>query len=114
MAVAGGRIVQALGAFAGPVLARAMGRDLYAREHSARMLSTLILIKAVAPLLGPLLGGQLRKLWSLRSIFFSLAGVDVLTVGIAGDFTRLPPNQGASELLWLDGWLMERHGPCDG
>lgn len=62
-----------------------MVRDLYAREHSARMLLTLILIKAVAPLLGPLLGGQMLKLWFLHTFFFSLAGVDVLTVGIAGD-----------------------------
>ena len=38
------RVIQALGACAGPVLARAMVRDLYARERAAQMLSTLILI----------------------------------------------------------------------
>ncbi|WBI81547.1 Bcr/CflA family multidrug efflux MFS transporter [Pseudomonas aeruginosa] len=76
----GWRVVQALGACAGPVLARAMVRDLYAREHSARMLSTLILIMAVAPLLGPLLGGQMLKLWSWHAIFWSLAVVGVLTM----------------------------------
>ena len=36
-----------------------MVRDLYACEIGARVLSTLILIKGVAPLLGPLLGGQI-------------------------------------------------------
>lgn len=54
----GWRVVQAVGACAGPVLARAMVRDLYAREQSARMLSTLMLVTGIAPLVGPILGGQ--------------------------------------------------------
>ena len=67
------RIVQALGACAGPVLARAMVRDLYPRERSAQMLSILILMMAVAPLLGPLFGGQVLETWSWRGIFWILA-----------------------------------------
>lgn len=66
------RVVQALGACAGPVLARAMARDLYARERSAQMLSVLILMMAVAPLLGPLLGGQVLAIGSWRTIFWIL------------------------------------------
>lgn len=75
-----GRVVQALGACVGPVLSRAMVRDLYGREHSARMLSTLILIMSVAPLVGPLLGGQILLFWSWQGIFWILAGVGVLTL----------------------------------
>ncbi len=67
------RIVQALGACAGPVLARAMVRDLYPRERSAQMLSILILMMAVAPLLGPLFGGLVLENWSWRGIFWILA-----------------------------------------
>ncbi|GAA4325450.1 Bcr/CflA family multidrug efflux MFS transporter [Pigmentiphaga soli] len=74
----GWRVVQAVGACAGPVLARAMVRDLYAREHSARMLSTLILIMGVAPLVGPLLGGQILSWWSWRGIFWTLVGLGAL------------------------------------
>lgn len=74
------RIVQALGAGAGPVLARAMVRDLYSRERSAHMLSVLILMMAVAPLLGPLLGGQILHFWSWRAIFWVLAAVGFLTL----------------------------------
>lgn len=66
------RIVQALGACVGPVLSRAMVRDRYGREQSAHMLSTLILIMGVAPLLGPLLGGQILLYWSWQGIFWVL------------------------------------------
>jgi len=76
----GWRVVQAVGASAGPVLARAMVRDLYGREHSAQVLSTLILIMGVAPLAGPLLGGQMLVYASWRGIFWSLVGFGVLTL----------------------------------
>lgn len=76
----GWRVVQALGACAGPVLARAMVRDLYGREHAARMLSTLILIMGIAPLAGPLLGGQLLNIGSWRIIFWALVGFGVATL----------------------------------
>jgi DHA1 family bicyclomycin/chloramphenicol resistance-like MFS transporter len=56
------RLVQAVGACAGPVLARAMVRDLYARDRAAQMLSILILVMGVAPLLAPILGGQVLVL----------------------------------------------------
>jgi DHA1 family bicyclomycin/chloramphenicol resistance-like MFS transporter len=76
----GWRVVQAVGACAGPVLARAMVRDLYGREHAARMLSTLILIMGVAPLAGPLVGGQILALGSWRGIFWTLVGFGLLTL----------------------------------
>lgn len=76
----GWRVVQAVGASAGPVLARAMVRDLYGREHSARVLSTLILIMGVAPLVGPLLGGQMLVYASWRGIFWSLVAFGFLTL----------------------------------
>ncbi len=76
----GWRVVQAVGACAGPVLARAMVRDLYPRERSAQMLSILILMMAIAPLLGPLLGGQVLTVWSWRGIFWILAIAGVLAL----------------------------------
>ncbi len=74
------RVVQALGACAGPVLARAMVRDLYARERAAQMLSILILMMAVAPLAGPLLGGQILRIASWRAIFGVLAACGILAL----------------------------------
>jgi len=76
----GWRVVQAIGACSGPVLARAMVRDLYTREHSARMLSTLILIMGVAPLVGPLMGAQILVVWSWRGIFWTLVLLGGLTL----------------------------------
>jgi DHA1 family bicyclomycin/chloramphenicol resistance-like MFS transporter len=64
------RAFQAFGASAGPVLARAMVRDLYARDQAARMLSVLILVMGVAPLLGPLLGGFMLMHWAWQGIFW--------------------------------------------
>lgn len=80
----GWRVVQALGACVGPVLARAMVRDLYARDDAARVLSTLILIMGIAPLLGPLLGSQILAWWSWQAIFWSLAVVGFLTLLAVG------------------------------
>ncbi|WAT01106.1 Bcr/CflA family multidrug efflux MFS transporter [Rouxiella chamberiensis] len=74
------RVIQALGACAGPVLARAMVRDLYARERSAQMLSTLILFMAVAPLLGPVLGGQIMAISSWHNIFWVMVAVGLVAL----------------------------------
>jgi DHA1 family bicyclomycin/chloramphenicol resistance-like MFS transporter len=74
------RVVQALGACAGVVLARAMVRDLYEGHRAAQMLSTLMTVMAIAPLLGPLLGGQILLLASWRAIFWVLVGVGLLTL----------------------------------
>ena len=76
----GWRVVQAVGACAGVVLARAMVRDLYARDRAAQTLSTLMTVMAVAPLLGPVLGGQILVLAGWRAIFWVLVGVGLLTL----------------------------------
>lgn len=66
------RIIQALGACAGVVLSRAMVRDLYAGPRAAQMLSTLIAVMAIAPLLGPIIGGQIAAVAGWRAIFWTL------------------------------------------
>ena len=75
----GFRVLQAVGASAGVVLARAMVRDLYDRDRSARVLSTLMTIMAVAPLLGPSVGGQILALSSWRAIFWTLVVIGLAT-----------------------------------
>ncbi|HDG9793604.1 TPA: multidrug effflux MFS transporter [Raoultella planticola] len=72
------RVFQALGACTGPMLARAMVRDLYARTRAAQMLSTLTIVMAIAPIIGPLLGGQLISVTSWHAIFWLLAGIGLL------------------------------------
>jgi len=72
------RLVQGLGACAGPLIARAVVRDVYERDRAARMLSLMMLVMGAAPLVAPLLGGQLLLAFGWRSIFGVLAGFGVL------------------------------------
>ena len=74
------RIVQAVGACAGVVLSRAMVRDLFERDHAAQMLSTLIVIMAIAPLFGPMLGAQVLTIASWHWIFWLLVGIGSVTL----------------------------------
>lgn len=78
----GWRVVQAVGACAGVVLARAMVRDLYHGERAAQMFSTLMAVMAIAPLLGPLIGGEVFALAGWRPIFWLLVVVGVVTLGL--------------------------------
>jgi MFS transporter, DHA1 family, multidrug resistance protein len=74
------RVVQALGACASVVLARAMVRDLYTGERAAQMMSTLMTVMAIAPLVGPIVGGQILTFASWRAIFWTLVGVGISTL----------------------------------
>ncbi len=67
------RVIQAFGACTGPMLSRAMVRDMHGRTKAAEMLSTLMIIMAIAPIIGPLMGGQLLKFSTWHSIFWLLA-----------------------------------------
>lgn len=69
------RMFQAIGACVGPMLSRSMIRDLYGSTQAARMLSTLMVIMAVAPIAGPLAGGGLLKLASWHMIFWLMAAI---------------------------------------
>ena len=72
------RVFQALGACTGPMLARAMIRDLFARTRAAQMLSTLVLVMAISPIAGPLIGGQIIRLSTWHSVFWLLAVIGAL------------------------------------
>jgi DHA1 family bicyclomycin/chloramphenicol resistance-like MFS transporter len=57
-----------------------MVRDLYEGERSAQMMSTLMTIMAIAPLLGPIVGGQILAFGSWRAVFWTLVGVGIATL----------------------------------
>lgn len=78
----GARAVQAIGACACVVIARAMVRDRFEGAHGARVMSTLMTVMAVAPLLGPSVGSAiLAATGSWRVIFGALVGIGVVTMG---------------------------------
>lgn len=90
----GWRMVQALGACASVALSRAMVRDIYEGNRAAQMLSTLITVMAIAPLIGPLAGGQIVAFAGWRAVFWTLVGIGIIT--FAALFTipeTLPPER---------------------
>lgn len=76
----GWRMVQAVGACANVVLSRAMVRDLYVGHQAARMLSVLMTVMAIAPLIGPSVGGLILHVASWHAIFWVLVGVGMATL----------------------------------
>ena len=76
----GWRVVQAVGACASVVIARAMVRDLYEGNRAAQMMSTLMMVMAVAPLIGPVIGGQILIIAGWRTIFWTLVVVGAATL----------------------------------
>ena len=52
-----GRGLQALGACSGPVVARAIMRDMYSREETAKVMAYIALAMGLAPAFAPVLGG---------------------------------------------------------
>ncbi|WP_338911415.1 Bcr/CflA family multidrug efflux MFS transporter [Mycetohabitans rhizoxinica] len=67
------RFLQALGAGAASVLARAIARDVHGPTDAARVLSMLAIVTSIGPLLAPLVGGQLLLLGGWRAVFGALA-----------------------------------------
>ena len=69
----GMRFLQAVSGCAGMVVARAVVRDLYDRQESARVFSVLLMVMGIAPVVAPLAGGYLLTWFGWRSIFWVLA-----------------------------------------
>ncbi|UNO42384.1 multidrug effflux MFS transporter [Streptomyces sp. MST-110588] len=72
------RLAQGLAGAAGIVIARAVVRDLYDGVAMARFFSTLMLISGVAPVVAPLIGGQILQVTDWRGVFVVLTVVGVL------------------------------------
>jgi DHA1 family bicyclomycin/chloramphenicol resistance-like MFS transporter len=79
------RFVQAVGACAGPAIARAIVRDLYSGPRAAKVLALVGMALTLAPAVGPAIGGHLQGWFGWRSIFIALGvfGVGVLVAGLA-------------------------------
>lgn len=95
------RIIQAFGACVGPMLSRAMVRDKMGRTKAAEMLSTLMILMALAPILGPLIGGQLIKFSTWPSIFWLLSAIGIImSIAILKLPETLPEERRESTSLW--------------
>src|SRR5688572_20248624 len=106
------RFLQALGGCAPLVVPRAVVRDHFDQQGSVRMLSVLILVMGLAPILAPLVGGQLLVNFGWRSVFWLLAAYGAVWLSVVTLFLpeSLPParrrRQRLGEVLGVYGRLM--------
>jgi MFS transporter, DHA1 family, multidrug resistance protein len=89
------RFIQGLAGAAGLVISRAIARDLYSGRALMIFFSRLILVAGLAPVIAPILGGQLSRIMSWRGIFGVLAGFGavLLLAGWLGLKETLPPER---------------------
>ncbi|GAA1979454.1 multidrug effflux MFS transporter [Catenulispora subtropica] len=86
------RFLQGFAGAAGLVISRAMVRDLYEGDALTKFFSTLMLVNGLAPILAPVLGGQLTRFMSWRGVFVVLAliGLALLAATLLGIKETLP------------------------
>ncbi len=82
------RFLQGLAACGGVVLARTMVRDLAERDQAARAMSLMMACTSIAPMLAPLIGGQILWFFGWRAAFWTLALIGVLA--LAASYFWLP------------------------
>jgi MFS transporter, DHA1 family, multidrug resistance protein len=71
------RFAQGLAGAFGIVISRAMVRDLFRGGEAARAFSTLMVVGGLAPVLAPLIGGQIARVTNWRGLFVVLTVVGV-------------------------------------
>jgi DHA1 family bicyclomycin/chloramphenicol resistance-like MFS transporter len=78
------RFLQAIGACAGPVIGRAVVRDIYGPARAAKVFSYMATAWALAPAVGPIIGGILETLLDWRASFWALAAVSLFLLVVMG------------------------------
>lgn len=72
------RLIQGLAGSAGIVIARAIARDLYSGYELTRFFAMLMLVNGAAPIMAPVLGGQIIAFSSWRGVFITLTLIGIL------------------------------------
>jgi DHA1 family bicyclomycin/chloramphenicol resistance-like MFS transporter len=77
------RFALGLAGAAGIVVARAIVRDLFGGDEMARIFARLMLVNGLAPIVAPVIGGQVLRFTSWRGIFVVLAVAGALLLAAA-------------------------------
>jgi len=86
------RFAQGLGMSAGPVIARSVVRDLYAREQAAHLLGRMMVVFGLFPVFAPLLGAQMLAWSGWPAVFWLYAAIAlVLLATVALGFAETAP-----------------------
>jgi DHA1 family bicyclomycin/chloramphenicol resistance-like MFS transporter len=107
------RLAQAVGGAAGVVLARAIVRDLYARERAASMIGYITMAWVLAPMIAPSIGGVLEHAFDWRAGFWLLSGLGVATALACQIFLHETHHERSVGTGWRGlaagyGWLLKR------
>lgn len=93
------RFLLALGACSGMVASRAIVRDLFPPEESAKVFSMLMLVMGLAPIVAPSIGGVVVANFGWRAIFAILVGISTITFLLV--YFYLPESKGANKQVSL-------------
>jgi DHA1 family bicyclomycin/chloramphenicol resistance-like MFS transporter len=86
------RFVQGVGLSSGPVVARSVVRDLYAREQAAHLLSRMTVVFGIFPFAGPLIGAQLLGWQGWQAVFWMYAATSVaLLIAVSRGLAETAP-----------------------
>jgi DHA1 family bicyclomycin/chloramphenicol resistance-like MFS transporter len=88
------RFLQGMAGAAGVVLSLAIVRDLYEGTELARVLGALMLVFGLAPVLAPVIGGQILRFTSWRGVFAVLAAIGLVLLAASWFLPEtLPPGR---------------------
>lgn len=74
------RLLQGVGAAAGVAISRAIVRDLYSGERSARIMNLIGVILAIGPAIAPTLGGLIMEAFGWHAVFVVMLAMAVAVV----------------------------------
>lgn len=78
------RFAQGIGMSSGPVIARSIVRDLYAREQAAHLLARMMAVFGIIPVAAPLIGGQAIALSGWPAVFWVFAAIALALLAAVG------------------------------
>jgi len=94
------RFMQGVGAAAGVAISRAIVRDLFTHERSARIMNMIGMILAIGPAFSPVIGGITMELFGWHAIFvlmvavgvgIVLAAIFIMRETVTRDLSRIRP-----------------------
>ena len=89
------RLLQGTAGAAGIVLCRAIVADRFTGKAAAAYFSTIAAINGLAPILAPVIGAQVLRVGTWRTVFWVLTGIGIVLLALALVFIResLPPDR---------------------
>jgi len=100
------RFIQGVAGAGGVVISRAIVSDLYSGAELTKFFSLLMLVNGLAPIVAPVVGGQLAKVTTWNGVFFILALFSIVmilavTLGLKETLPKEKRSQGGIKATFL-------------